>query len=718
MAGNSRNLFKLVSMLLVAASLYSAFGSLRGGEVRFWISLCVTSLIGIAYLILFLDNEKELLKAKKDAEVPPIPDDNSKVNRFFLNNCPFPAIIIDEEGRLLKKTSGASEIFPEFREGEKLSDCPAAERLNYQPDEDQLLRDFEWSHYLVSKLTAPNTEEAGKSFTLLCFRDMRELDSLKDQAEDSRNYVAMLIIDCYDELFSKVSDSEKAQITMKIDKLFEGFIERHNGLLKKIDEDHYFAIISEKEIKALEEEKFSSVLDEAHKITVSGRFPVTVSMGIGRGGSSLRESEELARDALKMTQGRGGDQIAVKYSKNDSRYDFYGGQSERMENNSKVKTRIFSDNLMNLIVGSDRVLLMGHAFSDMDAVGAAAGLCGAVRAMGFEANVCVNEKTTLARPVIGRLRDRLPDEKELFISEDDALKRMTVNTLLVIVDTNNREKLDSKAVYANANNVVYIDHHRQVATCIDNAVISLLDPDASSASEMVTEVISYFSAAKALSCYFADALLAGITLDTKDFVMKTRTRTFEAAAYLKSLGADPVPVKKLFANPLEQDILRSRLIANAEIYRNCAITCLDKELPNIRIAASQAADQLLNTEGVKASFAIYSGGGAANISARSYGTQNGGTNVQLLMEKLGAAPGDGGGHLTAAGLSMKGVSTEELYSRLKKVLDEYYADVQSIDSRPKEELHDEPELTSEAAPSDNAAPSDDISHHSYSNNKE
>lgn len=679
MTGNSRNLFKLVSMLLVAASLYSAFGSLKGGEVRFWISLCITSLIGIAFLILFLQNGNELAEAKKKAETPP-PDDNSSVSRFFLNNCPIPAIVADETGRVLKITKGASELFLGIREGDILSKVTSIDPAVFSSAERSDMGFFEWEHYHVSTFTGVNPGETGKHFNILYFKDISELDSIKYEAEGGRNYVAMLLIDCYDELFSKVTDSDKAQITMQIDKLAESFIEKHNGLIKKISDDRYFAIISEKEIRSLEEDKFSSLLDEIHKITVSGRFPVTLSMGIGRGGANLRESEEIARDALEMTQGRGGDQIAIKYSKNDSRYDFYGGQSERIENNSKVKPRIFSDNLINLIRNSDRVLLMGHAFSDMDAVGAASGLCGAVRAMGFEANVCVNEKTTLAKPIIERLRERLSEEAELFLSEEEALSVMTEDTLLIVTDTNNKDKLDSKAVYAKAKKVVYIDHHRLATTCIDNAIIFLLDPDASSASEMVTEVIRYFSADKNISCYYADALLAGITLDTKDFVMKTRTRTFEAAAYLKSLGADPVPVKKLFANPLKQDILRSRLIENAEIYKNCAITFLEDELPNIRIAASQAADQLLNTLGVKASFAVYRGGNAANISARSYGTQNGGTNVQLLMEKLGAAPGDGGGHLTAAGVSIKGVTAEEACSRLKAVIDEYYEDVQSIGS--------------------------------------
>lgn len=671
MAGNSRNLFKLVSMLLVAASLYSAFGSLKGGEVRFWISLCITSLIGIAFLILFLDNEKELSDAKKKAEAPP-PNDNSNINRFFMNNCPFPAVVADETCKVIAKTKGAADKLPDLNDLSVLSSVIDPKTLTSETGGE--MREFEWNTYNVQYFTAANTWKQGKNLTLLCFDDRKEISELKVESEESRNYVALMLIDSYDELFYNMTDSERDVISARVEKLAEAFIEKHNGIFVKMSDDRYFAIISEKAVRAMIEDKFISFLNEVHKITVSERFPITVSMGIGRGGANLRESKEIARDALKMTQGRGGDQIAVKYSKNDSGYDFFGGQYEGMENKSNVDIRIFSDNLMKLIRSSDKVLIMGHSYSDMDAVGAAAGLCGAVRAMGYEAYVCVNEKTTLAMPVINRLRERLFDEKELFISEEDTLSLMTDNSLLIIADTNNKKTLDSEKVYSKAKSVVYIDHHREVDTHIDNADFFLLDPDASSASELVTEVIRYFSAEKELSCYFADALLAGITLDTKDFILKTRTRTFEAAAYLKSLGADPVPVKKLFANPMEHDILRAKLVENAEIYKKCAIACLDSESPFARKVASQAADQLRNVEGVNASFVVYSGGGAANISARSFGVQNGGTNVQLLMEKLGAEPGKGGGHLTDAGVSVKGISTSELIQRLKKVIDEYYPD--------------------------------------------
>ena len=252
MAGKNRNLFKLVSMLLVAASLYCAFGTLHdGGDIRFWISLCIISLIGIAYLVVFLQNEKDYIEMKKKAETPPPPDDNSTVSRFFMNNCPTPAIVCDETGKVLKKTKGASEIFPQLREGENISEVTSIDRSLFSSEQSGDVNRFQWEHYMVESFTAVNTEESGKHFTLMCFNDTRESETLKDEAEGSRNYVALLLIDEYDELFSYEKDSKRSEVVIRIDRIAERFIEKHNGLLKKLSDDKYLAIISEKELKGM-----------------------------------------------------------------------------------------------------------------------------------------------------------------------------------------------------------------------------------------------------------------------------------------------------------------------------------------------------------------------------------------------------------------------------------------------------------------------------------
>lgn len=720
MAGKNRNLFKLVSMLLVAASLYCAFGTLHdGGDIRFWISLCIISLIGIAYLVVFLQNEKDYTEMKKKAETPPPPDDNSTVSRFFMNNCPAPAIVCDETGKVLKKTKGASEIFPQLREGENISEVTSIDRSLFSSEQSGDVNRFQWEHYMVESFTAVNTEESGKHFTLMCFDDIAESETLKDEAEGSRNYVALLLIDEYDELFSYEKDSKRSEVVIRIDRIAERFIEKHNGLLKKLSDDKYLAIISEKELKGMEEKDYLAFLEDMHNIHVSERTHVSLSMGIGRGGENLRESEELARTALSISQKQGGDHVVIKQDMNDSGYISYGGAATKTEVNSQSKVKIFSDNLRNHLAAADRVIIMGHSYSDMDAVGAASGLGGALRALGFEAYVYVNRETTLAISLMERLYTNVKsDASDLYVSESKALELMTDDTLLIIVDVSTKTQLDSSAIYQNAQKVIYIDHHIQNQNPIDNYIDRYHDPDASSASEIVTEVIRYFSLKKKFSCYYADALLAGIMLDTKDFVMKTGVRTYEAAAFLKDQGADPVSVKLLFANSFDTDKLRSRLVETAKNYKNYAITVITRELFDeyskikeesleaarkvvlsrgigfteeeleeaalkyasdkqsgfIKIAAAQAADQLLNTMNIKASFAVFMlDNTAVNISARSYGTVSGGANVQDIMKRVG-----GGGHITMAAARLAGKTLEEACDMLKEAIDSYDSAMQSI----------------------------------------
>ncbi|MBQ7784071.1 MAG: DHH family phosphoesterase, partial [Oscillospiraceae bacterium] len=285
---------------------------------------------------------------------------------------------------------------------------------------------------------------------------------------------------------------------------------------------------------------------------------------------------------------------------------------------------------------------------------------------GCSAYVYSDTAHTLAMPIIDRLRENLEDGDDIFVDEQAAMELMTDDTLLIIVDTNSKDMLDSKAIYERAKKVVFIDHHRQVVNSIDNAVISLHEPYASSASEMVAEVIQYFTLREELPCYYADAMLAGIMLDTKDFVMKTGVRTFEAAAYLKKLGADTVAVKLLFAISIETGIKRSQLIETAEIYNRCAIAASGDASSEVRVAAAQAANELLNIQGVDASFVIFNAGGSANISARSFGAMN----VQIIMEKMG-----GGGHQTMAAAQLKDVSVEEAKCRLTAVIDEYITSI-------------------------------------------
>ena len=407
------------------------------------------------------------------------------------------------------------------------------------------------------------------------------------------------------------------------------------------------------------------ILEEVRAIPVTGKTPITLSIGVGIGSVDLEESEQFARQALEMAQGRGGDQAAVK---RDDGYEFFGGVSKGIEKHTKVKTRIVAAALTDIIESSSSVYIMGHRNGDMDSVGSGAGLCGAIRILrpDIPVNMVVDLERNLAKPIIGRLNENLRDEEPVFISPEDALGKMDANSLLIIVDTNNKDLLDSPEVYAAAKQIVVIDHHRQVVNYIDNAVIFHHEPYASSACEMTAELIQYFPGIDKLQSYYADVMLAGIMLDTKDFVMRTGVRTFEAAAFLRKLGADMVAVKNLFANTMACIQKRSKLIADAEIYKRCAIAVDDTADEYIRVASAQAADQMLEIVGVDASFVIFRIPTGVNISARSLGAMN----VQIIMEKLG-----GGGHQTMAAAQLNDVRVTEAKAELISAIDEYIQNI-------------------------------------------
>lgn len=661
MTGRGWRLFKLISVLLVISAMSCVFTLASFDELKFWMTLGLVSIISLAYLWLFARLEKNLHSFVSEME--------SQLNlteRDSLYKFPAPALIVDSDGIIIWFNKAFTEqIHSADAYGVHLSKIIDIDLESSFEQMDRVI-EYNTGHYRVRAVTTSKTDEnhtAVSELTLLYFQDITELITIRSEYERSRDHAAFIIIDSFEEMFSKVKDSEKAQITLQIDKLVEGFAEVHNSVLKKMSSDRYFVVLREEELVRLENEQFKSLIDEAHKILVSDHTPVTLSMGVGRGGNDLRESENMARQALDMTQGRGGDQVAVK---DDKDFAFYGGNSGGIEKNTKVKTRIFGTSLVGLIQNADCVILMGHSWGDLDAVGAAAGLCGAIKCMGYPAFVFSDTEHTLAMPIIERLRDNLEDGNEMFISESAALDMMTENTLLIIVDTNNKDLLDSKALYDKAKKVVYIDHHRLVVNSIDNDVLSLHEPYASSASEMATEVIQYFPMQEELSCYYADALLAGIRLDTQDFVMKTGVRTFEAVAYLKKLGADNIAVKLLFSTNIETCIMRSQFIETAQIYNRCAIASVDSSNADSRVAASQAANELLNITGVDASFVIFGTGRGANISARSLGA----INVQIIMEKLG-----GGGHQTMAATQLAGVSVYEAKGQLTDAIDEYIRNI-------------------------------------------
>lgn len=505
------------------------------------------------------------------------------------------------------------------------------------------------------KVGAVATQRYDQKLIFMSFTDITEFAELFSKYKRTRPSVLLLVIDNYEDVLQNFKESEKAQVAAAIETMLEDFMSQTTGVLRKLGHDKFIAVIEEQHLNNIIQSKFE-ILDKARNISIGEKSSIiTLSIGVGRGASTLEESETFAKQALDMCLGRGGDQAAVK---TENGFRFFGGVSNGVEKKSRAKSRIISNAIQELVHNSDNVYIMGHRFADLDAVGAGAGLAGAVRQAGGEAYFVVDPIKNLAGGLIERLHSEIPD---LLITPQQAVENFSENSLLIIVDTHNAELVESRELHDMAVHKIVIDHHRKSVNFIDDAVIFYHEPYSSSASEMVTEVIQYFKNVSFLPQVYAEALLAGIMLDTKNFIMKTGVRTFEAAAYLRKNGADTVKVKGLFTNSIEAYRKKSALISTAEIFDRCAIAVSDSKSDDIRIIAPQAADELLGISGVDASFVIYKTGDVVNISARSLGVMN----VQVIMERLG-----GGGHQTMAAAQLTDVSEQKAKEMLIEVLDQ------------------------------------------------
>jgi c-di-AMP phosphodiesterase-like protein len=495
-------------------------------------------------------------------------------------------------------------------------------------------------------------------FYVLYYIENTQYKKIAEEFALSRPAVILFYIDNMDEILKNARDSERAQITGKVENLLEDWTSETSGLLRRYGSDRYMLIIEQRDLQSILLKKFD-ILDRVRSVQTGSNINVTLSIGVGQG-STFRESEQYARQAIDMALGRGGDQAAVK-TKNG--FDFYGGISQGIERRTRVRTRVVASSLLELIGNSDNVLIMGHRFSDLDCLGSAAALASCIRSLDRQSNVVVRREQTLTPELIQKYIDS--DRGDLFIEPEVALSIMSSKTLLIITDTHNPRLLESEEIWRAANNVVVIDHHRKMVDHIDNAVVFYHEPYASSASEMVAELVQYLEGAS-LSKLDAESLLAGIMLDTRNFVIKSGVRTFEAAAFLRRMGADTVEVKRLLAGSIQTYKEKADILAGAQIIKNVAIAVSDTEGgSNLRVAAAQAADELLYIQGVDASFVIFSINKAANVSARSFGK----FNVQIVMEELG-----GGGHFTMAGAQLANTTPLQakklLLNAVKKYLQE------------------------------------------------
>ncbi len=649
-------------MKMRSGALYQAFVFIAGlcgfvsvlnnfnSEKAFsWILLAVLTASSLGVIILTFIYGRNLKKyvTKMDKDI-------ATTERETLYHYPSPAVIVDEHDVVIwynrlfeERLVGNDKAY-----GLHIRDLIGTSVKNLIGDSNKIIC-FSEKYYRV---LATRPRDDNINLAMVSFEDVTDYVLLQNETRLSAKTVMIIMIDNYDDMLSNVKESNKAHILVQLEQLFENFMANTNGIINKVSNDKFIVVIEERHLAKLIESRFD-ILDKARQIMVNDRLSVTLSIGVGHGSKTLSESYQFAKQALDMCLGRGGDQAALK---TDMGFEFFGGVSKGIEKQTKVKTRIIATALKELASASGDVFIMGHRYGDLDSVGSSIGLCGALRSMGKKAYVALNSEKSLAKTLLDYVASR--NLNDIVVTPEEANSMLTENSLLIIVDTHNPDFLDIPELYKSCKSVVVIDHHRKMVNYIDNAVIFFHEPFASSASEMVSELIQYFGESCSISSTEAEALLSGIMLDTKNFVMRAGVRTFEAAAYLRKLGADTVAVKELFSNSIETYQEKSLLIESAEIFHSCAIASTVSQAQELRIAAPQAADELLGIIGVKASFVIYKVDGVVNVSARSMGV----FNVQLIMEAIG-----GGGHQTMAGAQLYNTTVEEGKIAVKKAIEDF-----------------------------------------------
>ena len=515
-----------------------------------------------------------------------------------------------------------------------------------------------WNHRTYRVFGGVSHPEGGQSALATTYwMDVTDTEEMRRTLELTRPVVAILMVDNYEDLMKATPEGKRSAVRAMLEEKLSQWSAGSEGMMLKYDRDRYLFVFEEKSFSDFAAKRFD-VLDAVREVVAGEGVAATLSIGVGRDADSFETLFKNASVALEMALSRGGDQAVVKDKLN---FEFYGGRSKATEKRTKVKSRVMANALAELIDEAKQVYVMGHSYADMDALGAAAGVCAIVRKRGKKCRIVIDTENNAAHPMLRRLQ-ALPEYQGAFLSGDDAFLRVQPETLLVVVDTNRPGSVESEPLLDACNRVAVIDHHRRGSSYIDKMALNYHEPYASSASELVTELLQYLIEPGDLLKAESEALLAGIVLDTKNFTNRTGGRTFEAAAYLRRAGADTADVQRMFQSDLQSMISRYDIIRRAELYHgDIAIAALDQECD--RVIAAKAADEMLTLQGVRASFVLYRKDDGIYISARSLGE----INVQVLVETLG-----GGGNSTTAGGQCSGMTVAEAKTTLLRAIDKYF----------------------------------------------
>ena len=501
--------------------------------------------------------------------------------------------------------------------------------------------------------------DSDEYLTAIYLFDETELNRYIRENEEQKLVAGLIYIDNYEEALDSIEDVKRSLLIALVDRKVNKYFTEIDALVRKIEKDKYFVVFKYKYLEQLSADKFK-LIEDVKSIKVGNEMAITLSIGVGAGGVSYTQNYEYARMGIDLALGRGGDQVVVKEGEEVT---YYGGKAKQVERNTRVKARVKAHALREIIESREHVVIMGHTISDVDSLGAAIGVYCAARVLGKKAQIVLNEVTTSLRPLVECFTEEKGYPADLFIKNEEALLITNKNTLVMVVDTNRPSYTECPELLNRTDTICVFDHHRQNSEVIENPVLSYLEPYASSACEMIAEVLQYFSENIKLEPSEADCIYAGILIDTNNFMTKTGVRTFEAAAYLRRAGAEVTRVRKMLRNDMAAYKARAEAVRHAEVYRGAfAISvCPADNIESPTIVGAQAANELLNIVGIKASFVLTEYQGKIYISSRSIDE----INVQLIMERVG-----GGGHLNVAGAQLTNCTIQEAKRMIQDTIDE------------------------------------------------
>ena len=585
-----------------------------------------------------------------------------------LINSPFPLVILETNGNIVWKSSKFVTEFVDIDMNNYINDLIIDIKDEIEKS-DNKKRKSVIRQIQIGKKTYTVQGEFAKSkkyerkkspeyMMILYFIDETEKVKLKQENEDKKICVGIIMIDNYEEVTQRVDAEQKTQLMAKVESTIYDWVNETNGILVKADRDTYVYVFEQKNLEKIKEEKFA-ILDSIKNLVRKDKIQLTLSIAISNEGDTERDVYKSASAAMDVILGRGGDQAVIRQN---GKYLFFGGKVEEVEKRTKVKARIVAHALEELIKENDKIMIMGHTNPDIDAIGSALGIYRITKTLEKEAKIVANVETPSIKDLYESIKDQY---QEVFISSETALAQVDSGTLIIVVDTHKKTYVESPELLTKTNKIVIIDHHRRSADFIDNSILTFQEVYASSAAELVTEIIQYTQNEVELSEVEAEALYAGIMMDTKNFTFKTGVRTFEAAAYLRRCGVDIIKVKKWFQSDLESYNTISEIVRKAEIVRDSiGISIYDVQEKETSLICAKAADELLTIGNITASFVLgLMEDGKVCISGRSIGD----VNVQMILEKLG-----GGGHITLAGAQLENVTIDEAKQELISKINEYF----------------------------------------------